>query len=376
MWARSPGASAPRCRLKKRVVARVPFGAVSRITLDFPGARPTMHRMVGGFALLLVSTASTAAESSTPWYERDACRTAHATLMTAELDRGLSAVAKLQRSSDIELRACGAWLQVVSCDVEFILEGRSSALDRRRMRRLERLFKFAMRYGRARPHLLDLAIEARMRRVRVLVARGQRTRAVDEARKVEKMLDGRRAHARTPTRMYARGVADLAVAQTPWALRVLVSMAGIGGDAERGRRFLETLGSGSTVYRAEALLALYHLAPDDGEGAPPAAGRYGALLAKGFAQHPQFVFDHALDQFRAGRCADVLAILAPARSRLHADPELWSPRVRKKVYWLTGRCALDTGDKPLAEESLGLAARQRHGSYAQEVALLRADLAI
>ena len=335
-----------------------------------------MHRMVGGFALLLVSAASSAASArAAPWYEQEPCRAAHATVMTAELARGRAAIAALERDSDVELRACGAWLHVVLSDVEFVLEGRSPALNRRRMRRLERLFKFAVRHGRPRPHLLDLAIEARIRRVRVLVDQGKQTVAVSEARKVEKMLDGRADHARTPSRMYARGVADLAVAQAPWALRVLVNMAGLRGDAERGRRLLESLGNGRTVYRADALLALYHFARHRDDGARVDVERYGARLAGGFRHHPQFVFDHALDQFRAGRCIEALTILAPTRVRLQANPRLWSPRARKKVYWLTGRCALDTGNKPLAEESLGLAVREQHGSYAKEVALLRADLA-
>lgn len=342
----------------------------------FGGSGGTLFRTPAGPAvfLLFVIAPVAAIAADVPWYQHDACRTAHATVMSAELKAGRAAIAGLQRSPDLELRACGMWLEVPLGDVEFLLQGKSPALSHRRMRRLQKLFKFAMRYGRRRPHLLDLAIEARIRRVRVLVEQGQSTAAIREAQKVEKMLDARQGRASTPSRMYARGISDLAVAQAPWALRVLVKMAGMRGEPERGRRLLESLGTGTSVYRADALAVLYHFARKRDRPSAQEIDSYGARLARHYAQNPQFVFDHALDQFRAGRCADSLAILQPMRARLHADPVLWSPRTRKKVYWLTGRCALDTGNRSLAKQSLVLAVQEKDAGYAHEVERLKADL--
>lgn len=330
--------------------------------------------MVGGLALALLTASSFGAGSPGPWYARQACRKAYGTVMSAEVNAARSTLARLQRSPDLELRACGMWLEVPLCEIEMALEGESEALTARRRRRLERLFKFAMRYGRRRPHLLDLAIEARMRRVRLLVESGEQATALGEARKVEKMLASRADLPSTPTRRYTRGLTDLAVSQSGWALRVLLGMAGIGGDAARGRRLLESLADGDSVYQGDALFVLHHFARKGSRPDAARTERYGGKLVRAFAQNPQFLFNRAVDQYETGRCADALATLAPVRSRLNEDPRLWSARVRKKVYWLTGRCALDTGDKPLAQKSLGLASREKYGGYAEELALLQRDL--
>ena len=294
--------------------------------------------------------------------------------MGADPESARSAIASLQRSPDLELRACGAWLEISLCEIEMSLEGKSAALATRRAQRLEKLFRFAMRHGRRRPHLLDLAIEARMRRVRSMVQSGDRTAALGEARKVEKMLASRADRLSTATRVYTRGLTDLAVSQSGWAVRVLLRMAGITGDETRGRRLLESLAEGNTVYQADALFVLHHFAR---KGSKPDAAhteRYGKRLARAYRQNPQFIFNRAVDQYKTGRCAEALATLAPARTRLNEDPRLWSARMRKKVYWLTGRCALETGDKPLAQEALGRASEEQYGGYAEEVARLQRDL--
>ena len=332
-----------------------------------------MGRIVGSVAVFLVGT-STAEAASSPWYELDECRAAYATVLSAELDAAQTAIERLQHSADLGLRTCGTWLEVPLSAMELTLEGKSPALSSRHMHRLEKLFKFAMQYGRRQPELLDLAIEARLRRVRMLVEQGEKTAAIGEARKVEKMLDSRSDSPPNATRMYARGVADLAVSGSPWALRVLVNLAGVGGDGERGERLLEKLAEGKSVYQGEALLVLYQFARQ-GESSPDAdTQRYGAALALAHAESPQYVFDRAVDQYRTGACADALQTLGGVRSRLGANAGLWTPRVRKRVYWLTGRCALDTGDKSLAKESLELASQENHDSYTEEVAVLAADL--
>ena len=344
-----------------------------RIDLDFLRPRTTMAPMMG-LALALVTVSAVEAAPSEHWYARPECRSAYATLMTAELDAAREKIAQLHRSPDLELRACGVWLEIPQCEIELSLEGESDALIARRGRRLERLFKFAMRHGRRRPHLLDLAIEARMRRVRLMAETGDRPGALGEARKVEKMLAARADQPPTPTRSYARGLTNLAVSQSGWALRVLLKMAGIGGDEAQGRRLLESLAEGNTVYQADALFVLHHFARKGSAPDTVATERYGTRLARAYGQNPQFLFNRAVDQYQTGRCTEALATLAPARSRLNAKPRLWSARVRKKVYWLTGRCALDTGDKPLAQESLGRASQEQYGGYAEELALLLRDL--
>lgn len=350
---------------------------MSRLSLDFRRLRPTMFPMLGGWALLLLAASSLSAATqgaAQPWYARAECHAAQAAVMAAEVNAAKTAIEKLQNHRDLELRACAVWLEVKLSDVEMALEGTSDALLERSRDRLESLFKFAMRYGRQRRHLLDLAIEARMYRVRLMAERDDRAGALSEARKVEKMLASRAEANPTPTRRYARGMVDLGVSQSTWALRVLLKMAGLGGDESRGRRLLEALAEGDTVYRGDALFILHHFARQGSTPSRADTERYGLKLVEAFGQNPQFLFDRAVDQYETGRCEGALGTLAPLRSRLHEEPQLWSARVRKKVYWLTGRCALETGDKPLAQESLGLASREQYGGYAEEVKRLQQDL--
>ena len=333
-----------------------------------------MIEMMGGILVPLLWVSMAEAAEPVPWYARDECRMAYSTVMSADLAAGQSAISQLQHSADLELRTCGIWLELPLCEIEMALEGESPALTERRNERLEKLFKFAMHYGPRRPYLLDLAIEARMRRIRLMVDRGDKGGALGEARKVEKMLESRKDAPPNATRDYSRGVTLLAVSRAAWGLQALLRMAGVRGDRKRGEELLEALAEGHTVYQADALFLLYHFARQNDKPGDQGVDRYGAKLILAYGQNPQFLFDRAVDQFRAGHCIDALATLQPARSRLHDNPKLWTARVRKKVYWLTGRCALDTGDKPLAKKSLGLASQEKFGGYAEEVEILQRDL--
>lgn len=284
--------------------------------------------------LLLLSLTSGATE---PWYARAECQAGLREVHSQELQRARQAIDALYRSADDELKLCALWLEIPLGNAELVLEGRSESLFERREDRLRALHGAAQRFGRGRSHWVDVAVEARMRRIQLLAQKGERTESVTEARRVLRQLERREGAPPSPSRSYARGAIDLAVGQATWALRMLLSAAGISGDPEAGQRALEELAASDTVYASEALLLLRQLSKDSRGADAPQTLRYGAQLVARFPESPQFAMDHAADLLAAGRVADAGKVLAPFERRLQVDPELWSGRVRRNLSALFER---------------------------------------
>ncbi|MEM7677934.1 MAG: hypothetical protein AAF449_18200, partial [Myxococcota bacterium] len=124
-----------------------------------------------------------------PFYDRDNCKAALQVVMSAQPDKTEKTLNELAASSDLEDKACAVWLHMPLNEIEMSLEGNGSGLPERREKRLMRLFKFSKVFGKRRPHFAMLELEARMRRIRLLVAKGERVNSLKEARRVERMLD-------------------------------------------------------------------------------------------------------------------------------------------------------------------------------------------
>ncbi|MEL7371507.1 MAG: hypothetical protein AAFN74_21470, partial [Myxococcota bacterium] len=124
-----------------------------------------------------------------PFYARDNCKEALQVVMSAKPDQTEEILQKLAASSDLEDKACAVWLHMPLNEIEMSLEGNGKGLPERREKRLKRLFKFSKVFGKRRPHFAMLELEARMRRVRLLIQQGERVNSLTEARRVERMLD-------------------------------------------------------------------------------------------------------------------------------------------------------------------------------------------
>lgn len=323
--------------------------------------------------MLLLST-SVFAAAPTPWYAHAECKAAHREVMTLEISRVEVVIDRLKRHRDIELRACGYWLEIPRSTAELVLRGKRKISPEDHERRLKILHAFGMRFGKKRPHLRDLAIEARMRRVRLLLETGKKTDALEEARRVEKMLASRAQKPTTASRTYVRGAIDLVVGESAWPVRTLLSMAGVEGDSKRGRTLLESLAKEDTVYRSEAGSVLYHFARENHGSRHARTQRYGRMLAAEFPENPQFGFDHGVDLVRLGKPAQALQRIEPAYRRLLKEPELWTSRLRKRIEWLTARAAFDCGQSKLAHEARTRAEKERYGGYKNELDILSKDM--
>jgi hypothetical protein len=307
---------------------------------------------------LLALASVTATPGTSPWFADPGCVAALRSAVEGSDAEALVARTALARRGDLAGLACSVWLELPRDEVELALEGPNDALNERRTKRLGRLFGFSKRFGRQDPSFAALELEARMRRVRLLVDIGDRTEGLAEARRVQKMLAAARKDTQHPSVVYVAGVIDLAVSSANLPLRLLLGMAGIEGDVDRGRRGLESLVDGDTVYAADALFLLAHFErAREGLGTPRALV-YAERLSKRYPSNPQFAFDHAEDLIAAGRAKEVGPLLAPFRARLDASPEAWSPLVRAKLHWALGHAAFASGDRPGAAERLRLARSQ------------------
>ena len=289
--------------------------------------------------------------------------------MTAKPDAIEKSLSALAASDDLDDKACAVWLEQPLNEIEMSLEGNGYGLPDRRKKRLLRLFKFSKVFGKRSPQYAMLEMEARMRRVRLLAKDGERVGALKEMRRVERMLDqvGSR---RSPTIDYVRGVTRLAVSQAGLPLRLLLGMAGVSGDEKVGRELLESLAKGDTVYAADALYILHHFAQENKD--TKAGLRYGAMLTERFPNNPQFAYEYAKVLFRAKRYDEVLTATARFRSRLDEEPNAWSDRIRKKLYVISAKAALESGNKGDAKRWTTLASEQKYGGLKGETkALLR-----
>lgn len=322
-------------------------------------------------ALLFAAAEPTAAQV---WWERASCHQAIEAVLSADLAAAEARLSALEASRDPEDQACAVWARVGHAETQIAVKGPEKALLENRERRLLRMFGFAKSHEKRGRHLGDLEMEARVRRVRVLVDKGDRTDALKEAKRVKELLAERGGGDESPTLTYVRGVVDMAVSQSAWPLKMLLGMAGVSGDAGRGRKALTQLADGATVYRWDAIYVLRHFAE---ESPGPENGRpldFSLRISPRFRTNPQLVYDHALDFHRERRCAEALEVAKPLVSRLEREPSLWSAQARAKLFWISGRCALDTGDRVGAQKWAELAAAQRFAGLEKEIAALKTGL--
>ena len=321
------------------------------------------------FMTLSLTAAVISSTEGGPFYARQTCKDALQVVMSAEPETTKKTLKALADSSDVEDKACAVWLELPLNEIEMSLEGNGRGLPERREKRLMRMFKFSKFFGSRRPHFAMLEIEARMRRVRMLVQKGERIAGLKEARRVERMLD-QLGPRRNPTVDYVRGVTRLAISQAAFPLRVLLGMAGVSGDEKLGRKLLEGLANGDTIYAGDALYILHHFAHKNDD--VKAALRYGAMLTQRFPKNPQFAYEYAKVLYKAKRYDDVLKTTAYFREHVDQNPDAWSGRIRKKLYFVSAQAALEKGEKVDAKRWATFASKQKYGGLVKETdALLK-----
>jgi hypothetical protein len=309
---------------------------------------------------------------SVPWYDRPSCKEVVRLALKPDFEAA-NAARKSLFAGDVEDKTCGVWSGVVLDEVEISLVGNTPESMKKRDQTLLKLYKFAQKYGSA-PHIRDLAIEARVRRIRLLSDKGDKTGAFDEARTTYRMLQERGSNDMTPPLSYAQGIVDMAVSNSGWALRTLMSMAGVKGDEARGRKALKELANGDTAYKYATIYLLRYFAD---EAPSPENGRpleYSQTLYQTFPKNPQFVYDYALDLKEVKRCNDALEALSGPRKMLEAAPAEYSPIVRAKLYWLNGYCALSVGDRDTARRDAELAKAQEFDELEDRIEALQDQL--
>ncbi|MBK8012938.1 MAG: hypothetical protein IPK13_16480 [Deltaproteobacteria bacterium] len=336
-----------------------------------PAPAPT--GTASGVAAAGQAAASTAGDDRR-WYAHPDCLRAQGEVVGRDATQAMAAIQALEKSPSVELQACAHWLMIPFGVNELVFQGKSPALHLRTEARLEALFRFAMKHAREYPHLRDLAIEARMRRVRLLIEMKERDRAVKEAKLVEKMLASRAASPQTPSWQYARGATDLAIGSTSWPLRVLASAAGIKGDAERGYRLLNGLKATNTVYRAEALDVLHFFAEQDEEKPSARTLALVAERARALPKSAYYALDLAESWAALGRWDEAEQALASVRGVLAESPDAWSPRLRRRIYYVMARCAAEREDFATAQAELSRASKEQWGGYAEMIAALQVEL--
>lgn len=306
-----------------------------------------------------------------PFYARSSCNEALQVVMSADAEKTKGLLAKLSASSDLEDKACAVWLELPLNEVEMSLNGSGKGLPERREKRLLRLFKFSKVFGKRRRHFAMLEVEARMRRVRLLVAKGERVNALSEARRVERMLD-RVPDRSNPTVSYVKGVTRLAVSQSGLPLRMLLGMAGVPGNEKQGRRLLEELARGDTVYAGDATYILHHFAHENKDLEQSLT--YGQMLVERFPHNPQFAYEYGKALYDAKKFKDLMALTAPFRAKLDENRALWTDRIRKKIYFISARAALALGQKEDAKRWATLASEQDYGGLVAETESLLKQL--
>ncbi len=307
-------------------------------------------------ALLLIlsepvgAAATDASASRTlPWFDREGCKAAAAAVLAADFELADRRLSEIEKSADPDDGACGVWVRLVASELRLAILGRTpEALDERR-RRLTRLFQFARAHGSRGQRFGDLEIEARTRRVRVLMDDGDRTGALAEARRTRTMLAERTGEP-TPTLHFTKGVINLAIAYESWAMRTLLGMAGLEGDAELGKANVLKLVDGENVYKYEGTYVAHHFAFSEPKGVLGAPVRYAASLAQAFPTNPQLAGDYAEDLLAEGRFKEALAVLEPLSDAIKRSSTAWGSRSRARVLGLHAKAMIAAGDSDKAKD--------------------------
>lgn len=308
--------------------------------------------------LIAVSIPSAAFAGGEPWYERASCHEAMELGFATEFQKADAKIAQLEASRDADDQACALWARVSLSELKIAVLGSTPELTAARKKALSRLFGFSKAHRSKGARFGDLELEARLRRVRVLLEEGSQRDAMNEAKLVQEMLDKRPSAPQTPTADYVVGVLNAALASPGWAGRALLSVVGLGSNKERGAQAINKLADGSSIYKVDAMYIGHHFSievEDAGFRKPIAYSK--PLLAR-FPNNPQFLFDVAMDLQREKRYADALKVARQAASRIDAQPDMWSAKIRAKIYWITGRSAFDTGDRAEAKRRAELARAQ------------------
>lgn len=307
---------------------------------------------------LTLGAALAGATDSARWYDRASCQKGMEAVLAADMEEAERRIKPLEASGDVEDQACGVWLRAALAETQIAVGGRLPALLENRERVLLRMFKFAKVNGAKGQHLADLEIEARMRRVRALVDKGEKGDALKEVNRTKELLAQRKDSGETPTQQYVSGIVNSAVSNSGFPMRVVLGLAGVSGDEEKGRAHLRAVAQGNSVYRYDAMYVLHHFARENRGGDNGQPVDYSRPLFDRFPSNPQFTYDLAVDLYEAKRCPDSLQILTDARKKLDADPQSWSSTVRAKLYYITGQCSAEVGDKVTAKRYAELAKAQ------------------
>lgn len=319
--------------------------------------------------LLFLALEAGAEAPKSAWYDRPECHQALAEVFSAVPSRGRAAIDKLRHAKDLDLIACSVWLEVPFSELEQALKGKSPALLKKREQSLGLMFKFAKRFGRKNPLYADLEIEARLRRVRILAEQKERMATMREARRVKAMLADRKGPPSLTVR-YVSGVLNSAVGEASWAVRQLLSMAGLGGDPKAGMRDLAEIAQSRSIYWVDAHILMRHFA---GSNAAKAL-RSSEPVFKAFPKSPQFAYDFALDLQGQGRAKDSLKALSFLAGQLKAEPAIYTPLIRARSYWLLARGEKAAGNKAGAMAYLTAAEAQNEPSMAGRIGSLKSEI--
>ena len=309
-------------------------------------------------ALLLLSQSAEAAE---PWYRRASCESAARAVLSGDFKTADERLGRLEAQRDPDDQACAVWLHLLYAEIQLGLGGKLPALLENRDRRLKNIYGFSKAHAKYAARFADLEIEARMKRVRFLAEDGKRSDALKEAKRSQALLELRLSKKAEPsiTLDYSIGSSNLAVAFASWPVRMVIKLAGVSGDGELGAKKLQELYKGDTVYRYEAAYLLHSFAverPGDLLGSPV---QYAAFLAAQFPNNPQFLYEYAEALWVEKNCALAMQTLKPVQDVLAGEPGKWSSRIRGKIYLMSGRCALDLGQRDEARRFADLARSQR-----------------
>jgi len=317
------------------------------------------------------------ASAGVPWFERPNCAETVQAVMDMKIDDAESKIGQLERSRDPDDIACSVYARVNLAEMYLTLHGDEPKWVQHRLDQLERMYKFSKAFGKYGRRFQDMEIEARLRRIRALFEKGEKTSAISEARTTDRLLDKRRKGPGSPTVDFVTGVLYTTLGDAPFYQRALLQMAGIGGDSDIGHAALKRLSHGDTVYAAEAAYIAHHFATEaqkEGEdsdfGKPWSTGQHLNQLA----DNPQYAVEYVRALRKAKRCADGVSVLQPYLDTLKDDRDHWTSEMRAKIYVEATSCAVESEQLELAGEMLDRLEAQNRPKYDKVMARLDAKL--
>ncbi len=281
-----------------------------------------MRSLVLG-ALLLAASPASAAE---PWFVRTDCLEATALAYAAHVDQAMARATAMRDAKDLDARACGLWLLVSATEMQIALYDDEEKLLELLKTRISDLEAFGVENGYRSPRFDDLVLEAKLRRVHLMVRLGERTEAIRAVKEAQRLLERRRRiKKKTPTYFYAEGVANLALTHADWPVRAVLTLVGIQGDEARGTKAMKILLGANSVYRPEATVVARNFEIG------PRLDLSKSLWSE-FPDNPQLAFNLAVDLQSAQRCPEANTTLA--RVSLAG----YGQKIRRKVTGILDAC--------------------------------------